>query len=84
MGTHFNMLSLIDKALLINEFGMYIYSIEWYRSHWCHLYSINTKFVEVYYNTSTRQIDAIIMIDYKELDKYMSKICLILPFKVQK
>lgn len=74
VNTSFNKLTLHDRAMLIAEFGVYLESIEWFSSHWIHLYSIEGHFVEVYYNLLTRQIDLITMISYDGLDKYLPRI----------
>jgi hypothetical protein len=71
----FNELPLVDKALLIAEYGKYVDSIQHY-NYWVHLYSINSQFVEVMYNTSTRQIDVINQMDYAGMDKYLTRIIL--------
>lgn len=72
---NFNKLPLTEKALLIAEFGIYLDSLEFY-SYWIHLYSIHSHFIEVYFNTKTKQIDKISMPEYEDLDKYLSKIFL--------
>lgn len=69
----FNELSLPDKALLIAEFGGYIMSIE-FGDYWLHLYSLNSNFIQIFYNISTRQIDKIVMAEYNDLDKYTDRI----------
>jgi hypothetical protein len=69
----FNELTLTDKALLMAEFGAYLESIEFY-DYWVHLYSLNSHFIEVYYNILTKQIERISLVDYRELDKYLSRI----------
>lgn len=69
----FNELPLPDKALLMAEFGTYLESIEFY-DFWIHLYSLHSHFIEVYYNTHTRQIEKIAMAEYEDLDKYLSRI----------
>ena len=69
----FNELPLTDKALLIAEFGKYLESIEFY-DYWIHLYALNSNFIEIYYNINTRQIDRISLVNYADLDKYLSRI----------
>ncbi len=69
----FNELPLTDKALIMAEFGHYLESIEFY-DYWVHLYSLNSNFIEIYYNINTRQIDKISMVSYCDLDKYLSRI----------
>jgi hypothetical protein len=69
----FNELPMTDKALLMAEFGEYLESVEFY-DYWVHLYTLHGNFVEIYYNIHTRQIDKIILVDYKDLDKYLSRI----------
>lgn len=72
---NFNKLSLTDKALLIAEFGIYLNSIE-FHCYWLHLYSINSDFIEVHFNNITKQVDKISMLEYEDLDKYLSRIFL--------
>lgn len=55
------------------EFGKYLESIEFY-DYWIHLYALNGNFIEIYYNIHTRQIEKIAMVDYPDLDKYLSRI----------
>jgi hypothetical protein len=69
----FNELPLTDKALLVSEFGSFLESIEFY-DYRIHLYSLNSNFIEIYYNILTRQIERIVLVDYQALDKYLSRI----------
>jgi hypothetical protein len=69
----FNELSLTDKALIMAEFGDYLESIEYY-DYWIHLYSLQNQFVEIYYNCRSRQIEKMLMLEYKDLDKYLNRI----------
>jgi hypothetical protein len=69
----FNELPMTDKALLVAEFGLYLDSIEFY-DYRIHLYSLNSHFIEVFYNTLTRQIEKIALAHYEDLDKYLSRI----------
>lgn len=71
----FNELPLTDKALLMAEFGAYLESIEFY-DYWVHLYALHSNFIEVYYNIHTRQIEKISLVEYADLDKYLSRILL--------
>lgn len=71
----FNELPITDKALLVAEFGNFLQSIEFY-DYRVHLYSLNSHFIEVYYNILTRQVERISLADYNELDKYLSRIIL--------
>lgn len=74
--TGFNQLPLLEKALLVEEFGIYLESIET-SGHWIRLYSLNHLFVEVYCSTLRPQIDAISTIEYCDLDVYLSRIAVI-------
>ncbi|MBT1703905.1 hypothetical protein [Chryseosolibacter indicus] len=71
----FNELPITDKALLVAEFGHFLNSIEFY-DYRIHLYSLNSHFIEVYYNILTRQVEKIALADYSDLDKYLSRIVL--------
>jgi hypothetical protein len=71
----FNELPLVDKALLIAEYGKYLESVQYF-DYWVHLYSINSQFIEVMYNCGTRQIDAINQLDYAGVDKYLLRVTL--------
>lgn len=79
---NFNNLPIIEKALLLTEFGTYLESIEG-SNHWIHLYSMNHHFFEVHYDLTTRQIDRISLIKYEDVDIYLSGIILI-NIKVKK
>jgi len=70
---HFNDLTLKDKKLLIEDFGLLLCSIEHY-DHRVYLYSMNTHYVEVYENIETRKIDRFTIAEMTDLDKYLSRI----------
>lgn len=84
MTTSFNDLPLEEKAFLLNEFGTHIDSIQWYDGYCLHLYSINHHFAEVYQRVRTCQIENILMISYKQVDRYTDRIKLNLNFKSTK
>lgn len=65
----FNELPMADKALLVSEFGDYLYSM-YLNDYRVHLYSLNSHFVEVYFNKLTAQVDRIQLAEYWEIDKY--------------
>ena len=69
----FNELTLVDKAWLVSEFGKLLVSIEYY-DHRIFLYSLNSHFIELHQNIDSRQMDRICIADYKDLDKYLSRI----------
>jgi hypothetical protein len=71
----FNELSIVDKAMLIAEFGNFLRSTDFY-NYRVHLYALNENFIEVYYNVETRQVERITLAMYEHLDKYMSAIIL--------
>jgi len=71
----FNELPLTDKALLVAEFGQFIESMDFYDYH-IHLFSLNANFIEVYYNSLTRQVERISLAQYPDLDKYLPRIVL--------
>jgi hypothetical protein len=66
----FNELSVIDRALLVAEFGHFIKSCE-YNEYRVHLYRINHQYIEVYYNIYTRCVENILLAKYADLDKHI-------------
>lgn len=71
----FNELPITDKALLIAEFGDFLKTHDLY-DYRVHLYSLNSHYVEVYYNILTRQVERISLAEYEDLDKYLPRIVL--------
>jgi hypothetical protein len=69
----FNELTLTDKALLMAEYGQYLESIEFY-DYWIHLYSLNAHFIEIWYNVVTKHVEKIELLQYKDMDRYVSRI----------
>jgi hypothetical protein len=69
----FDQLAMVDKAWLLDEFGDYLMSIEYYE-HRIFLYSFNNSFVELFENIDTRQVEKIETAPYGALDKYLSRI----------
>ncbi len=73
--TCFDDLSLSRKALILNEFGAYIHSME-SRDHKILLYALDQSFIEAYYSFYSNKIEVIRVADYVDLDKYLPHICL--------
>lgn len=75
----FNDLSMIDKSLLVTEFGVYLDSVHYY-DYWIHLFSLGSHFVEVWANTHIRAngavVEKIILVKYADIDKHLSNISL--------
>lgn len=71
----FNELPITDKALIVAEYGMFMQSVEFY-DYRVHLYTLNSQFIEVYYNILTRQVENITLVTYSEMDKYLVRIVL--------
>lgn len=69
----FDYLTLRDKALIVDEFGDLLTSIEYYDDR-IYLFSLNGHFVEVHQNIDHRQIHKISIASYREMDKYLSRI----------
>jgi hypothetical protein len=69
----FNNLTLVDKALLISEFGRFLMSIEYYDFR-IYLFSLNDIFIEMYEHVETKQIHNISVASYNDLDKYLARI----------
>lgn len=69
----FNELSIADKALLVAEYGQFLLSTEYY-NYRVHLYTLNGDFIEVFYNIMTRQVEAIALAAYDDLDKHIQRI----------
>jgi hypothetical protein len=69
----FNNLTLVDRALLISEFGQFLISMEYYDFR-IYLFALNDSFVELYENVESKQIHQISMASYQDLDKYLSRI----------
>ncbi|HYC84231.1 MAG TPA: hypothetical protein VEB86_03375 [Chryseosolibacter sp.] len=70
---HFNDLSLRDKALLLDDFGVLLCSIEHY-DHRVYLYALNNLFVEAYHNIETKAVDRVTMAEPADLDKFLARI----------
>lgn len=70
---HFNDLSARDKALLLEDMGVLLCSIEHY-DHRVYLYALNSLFIEVYQNIETRIIERIAVASDADLDKFLSQI----------
>jgi hypothetical protein len=69
----FDNLKLVDRAWLVLQFGKLLTSIEHYDVR-VYLFTLNNSFIEVYKDLETHQIKKISIANYKELDKYMSRI----------
>jgi hypothetical protein len=70
---HFNDLTVKDKLLLIEDFGVQLCSIEFY-DHRIFLYALNTLFVEAYLNIETKAVERITIAEYADLDKFLSRV----------
>jgi len=71
----FNELSIRDKALLLEDMGVQVCSIEFY-DYRIYLYAFNSLLVEVFQNIESRRIERVTTADYGNLDKYASRITL--------
>jgi hypothetical protein len=69
----FNDLSLPDKAIILAEYGKHMMSLDWH-GYRIHLYSLNSHFVEVYFNVFTRQVEKIAIVIYGDLDKFTNSL----------
>jgi hypothetical protein len=69
----FNELTNHEKALLLEDFGILVCSIEFY-DYRIYLYAFNNMLVEVFQNIETRAIEQMTTADYGSLDKYASRI----------
>jgi hypothetical protein len=74
----FNELPIEQRLVLMIEYGSYTgESFEFY-DYWRHLYMFNSHFIEIWYNTHTRQIEKVVMLNYKDLDKYTDRMILLI------
>ena len=71
----FNELSMRDKALLLDDMASLVCSIEHY-DHRIYLYTLNSMFIEAYYNLDNGLIEKITTASYSDLDKFLSRITL--------
>ena len=71
----FDELSIKDKALLLEDMGVQICSIEFY-DYRIYLYAFNNLLVEVFQNIESRKFERVTTADYGNLDKYASQITL--------
>jgi hypothetical protein len=69
----FNELTLADKYWLVQEYGQYLASIEYY-DYRVTLCALNSHFVEICKNIDTRIIEKISIADCRDLDKFLSRI----------
>jgi hypothetical protein len=75
MKNAFDILSLHDKKLLIEDMAIMVASIEHY-DHRINLYALNRLFIEAYQNIDTRIIERITVADSTDLDKFLARITL--------
>lgn len=71
----FNELSLREKALLIEDMGVELCSIEFY-DYRIYLYAFNNLLIEAFENIESKKIERVTTADYGNLDKYTSRITL--------
>ena len=71
--SRFNRLTTREKASLLYASGRYLMSVSEGR-HAITLFAIDSTFVEVYFDSDTRQIDRITIASKSNLDKYLKKI----------
>jgi hypothetical protein len=69
----FNELTNREKALLLEDAGILVCSIEFY-DYRIYLYAYNNMLVEVFQNIETKAIEQMTTADYGNLDKYASRI----------
>jgi hypothetical protein len=69
----FNNLALYQKLLLIEDMGVELCSIAHY-DHRIHLYAFNDIMIEAFHNIDTHQLEKIVVAEYGDLDKYVSRI----------
>jgi hypothetical protein len=69
----FNQLPLTDKFWLVQEYGHYLLSIEYY-DYRVSLCALNSEFVEIYKNIDTRIIEKICIADSRALDKFLTRV----------
>lgn len=69
----FDELPLADKFWLVQEYGQYLLSIEYY-DYRVSLCALNSHFVEIYKNIDTRIIEKICIADCRGLDKFLTRI----------
>jgi len=69
----FDELTNREKALLLEDTGVLVCSIEFY-DYRIYLYEFNNLMVEVFQNIESRKIEQITTANYGNLDKYASRI----------
>lgn len=69
----FDELTLADKFWLVQEYGQFLLSIEYY-DYRVSLCALNSQFVEIYKNIDTRIIEKIRIADPRGLDKFLNRI----------
>jgi len=71
----FNDLSPALKSKIIDEFATPLLSIEYY-DHRIDLFELNSMLIERYENIDSLEIEKIHQADYRDLDKYLSRIAI--------
>jgi hypothetical protein len=66
----FDMLSRENQMVLLSDFATRICSIEYY-DHRIALYALNNIYIEAYQNIETKEIEKIVSIDFRDLDKFL-------------
>jgi hypothetical protein len=71
----FNELTMKDKLVIVEDFATELCSIEFY-DHRIYLYAINDLMIEAYHNIETREVERIVIAEYRDLDKFLPWITL--------
>jgi hypothetical protein len=71
----FNELPMKDKLVIVEDYATELCSIEFY-DHRIYLYAINDLMIEAYHNIETREVERIIIAEYRDLDKFLPWITL--------
>jgi hypothetical protein len=71
----FNELRMQDKLTIVEDFATELCSIEYY-DHRIYLYAINDLMIEAYHNIATKEIEKIVVAEYRDLDKFLPWITL--------
>jgi hypothetical protein len=78
-GSHFDDLSINEKAVLLYSYGSCLLAIEdQFRRFY--LLSLDNDYVELEYNKFRKEIVRIELLDFNDLDKYLSHIHVCLNF----
>lgn len=69
----FDNLPLSEKAILIDEYGVHLTSIEYY-DYRIDLFAMHSLLIERYQKIETDEVESIHTCHYRDLDKYASQI----------